>query len=178
MRPITIADYDPLWPSLFAAERDNLADVLGDMVADIHHVGSTSIPGLAAKPKIDIDVVIREQHLLAEAVERVRSMDVYVYHGDPYGDGMWTFTRGKTQGSRVYLCAPDTVHHERRILFRNWLREHDEDAAAYEAIKRRLAVEADGEFKVYTGGKSAFVNEIVARAQARLPLADRETTDV
>jgi len=178
MKPIIVADYDPSWPSLFAAERDDLADVLGHIVADIHHVGSTSIPGLAAKPKIDIDVVISEQDPLAQAVERLRITDVYVYHGDPYGDGVWTFTRGKTEGSRIYLCAPATVHHERRILFRDWLRTHDEDAAAYEALKHRLAIEADGDFKVYTGGKSAFVNEIVARAQARLLLAGRETTDV
>ncbi len=175
MRPILIADYDAAWPLLFASERDNLSSLLGDIATDIHHVGSTSVPGLAAKPKIDIDVVVHDH--LAEAVERVRRLDTYVYHGDPYGDGMWTFTRGKVQGSRVYLCAPGTVHHEKRILFRDWLRTHGEDAATYEALKRRLAVEADGDWNAYTGGKSSFVTAIVERARLEAH-ADRQRENI
>jgi GrpB-like predicted nucleotidyltransferase (UPF0157 family) len=167
MRPVTICDYDPSWPAMFVAERDMLVRILDLLIADIHHVGSTSVPGLAAKPKIDIDAVLRNPSDIPDAIARVRATGAYAYHGDPYGDGMWTFTRGKVEGTRLYLCAPGTVHHENRLIFRDWLRAHPEDAAAYEALKRRLAAEANGDWTFYTGGKSAFVAEILRKATER-----------
>lgn len=164
MRPIVIADYDPSWPDLFAAERDRLSELLCGIAAEIHHVGSTSVPGMAAKPKIDIDVVIHEPRLLASAVERVREAGIHDFHGDPYGEGMWTFTRGTVSGFRVYLCGPAAAPHEKRILFRDWLRAHRADAEAYAVLKRQLAAEADGDFKAYTDGKAQFVAAIVRNA--------------
>jgi GrpB-like predicted nucleotidyltransferase (UPF0157 family) len=96
----------------------------------------------------------------------VQAKTVYTYHGDPYRDGMWTFTQGRgSYGTRLYLCEPDNATHEKRMLFRDWLRTHPEDAAAYEELKRRLAAEAHGDWDFYTGGKSAFVAGIVERAQ-------------
>jgi GrpB-like predicted nucleotidyltransferase (UPF0157 family) len=79
---------------------------------------------------------------------------------------MWTFTRGHgSWGARLYLCAPGSATHEKRILFRDWLRTHPGDATAYEALKRRLASEANGDWHRYTGGKSEFVAEIVEMAR-------------
>jgi GrpB-like predicted nucleotidyltransferase (UPF0157 family) len=168
MRPVEIVDYDPSWPVQFAAERDELRALLGNLLDDVHHIGSTSVPSLAAKPKIDMDAVLRADDFVQEAVERVRVTGAWDYHGDPYGDGRWTFTRGRSRGTRLYLCGPGNEAHEKRILFRDWLRTHREDAAAYEALKRRLAAEANGDWKFYTGGKSAFVAEIVRQAKAQL----------
>lgn len=166
MNPIKVVDYDPDWPALFTAERNELVRVLSGLVDDVHHIGSTSVPGLAAKPKIDIDAVLLDRGLIGEAVARVQATAAYTYHGDKYGDGMWTFTRGRgSYGTRLYLCGPGTAAHEKRVLFRDWLRTHAEDAAAYEALKRRLAVEADGNWDFYTGGKSRFVAAIVERAR-------------
>ena len=137
MRPVEIVDYDPSWPALFAAERDGLRALLGDLVDDIHHIGSTSVPGLAAKPKIDMDAVIRSADARGpEAVERMRKLADFAFHGDPFGDGRWTFTRGYgSYGIRLYLCAPDNRAHIDRMLFRDWLRTHREDAVAYEALE-------------------------------------------
>jgi GrpB-like predicted nucleotidyltransferase (UPF0157 family) len=168
MNAIKVVDYDPEWPAIFAVERDGLLELFGGLADEIHHIGSTSVPGLAAKPKIDIDAVLRSTDMLLEAIARVRATAVYAYHGDPYGDGMWTFTRGRgSYGTRLYLCGPDNEAHEKRILFRDWLRAHPDDAAAYEMLKRRLAAEANGDWKFYTGGKSEFVAEIVRRAKAQ-----------
>lgn len=139
--------------------------LLGDRVADIHHIGSTSVPGLSAKPKIDIDTVVQSDALVGEAVELVKTLAEFTFHGDPYGDGMWTFTSGHgSYGVRLYLCGPDNAHHHKRMLFRDWLREHPEAAAEYATLKRKLAAEANGDWKFYTGGKSEFVARIVKQA--------------
>ena len=165
MRPVEIVDYDPSWPGQFVAEHDALLALLGDLVDGVHHIGSTSVPGLAAKPKIDMDVVLRTDHLISAAIEHVRATGAWDYHGDPHGEGRWTFTRGRSRGIRLYLCGPGNDAHGKRILFRDWLRTHPEDAAAYETLKRRLAAEANGDFAFYAGGKSRFVAAIVERAQ-------------
>jgi GrpB-like predicted nucleotidyltransferase (UPF0157 family) len=166
MRPVEIVDYDPAWPALFAAERGRLLALLDGLVDDVHHIGSTAVQGLAAKPKIDMDAVLRANGLLPEAIERVRSGGAYDYHGDPYGDGRWTFTRGRSSGTRLYLCGPDNEAHAKRLLFCNWLRTHPNDAAAYAALKRKLAVAAKDDFAFYTKGKSDFVAGILRRAAA------------
>lgn len=164
MRPVEVVAYDPSWPAQFAAEREGLLVLLGDLADSVHHIGSTSIPGLAAKPKIDMDVVLRAGNLIPEAIERVQATGAWEYHGDPHGDGRWIFTRGHGRGTRLYLCGPGNEAHGNRLAFRDWLREHPKDAAAYEALKRRLAAEADGDFAFYTEGKSAFVAEVLRKA--------------
>jgi GrpB-like predicted nucleotidyltransferase (UPF0157 family) len=88
MSAIKVVDYDPAWPGLFENQKRRVLELIGDMVEDIHHVGSTSIVGLCAKPKIDIHAVLHRDALVAEAVERVKSVDDYTFHGDPYADGM------------------------------------------------------------------------------------------
>jgi GrpB-like predicted nucleotidyltransferase (UPF0157 family) len=175
MNAIKVVDYDPSWPALFAAERVNILSLLSDLIDKVHHIGSTSVPGLAAKPKIDIDAVLRSADMLPEGIRRTQTTGLYAYHGDPYDDGMWTFTQGRgSYGTRLYLCGPGNMKHEHRVLFRDWLRTHPQDAAAYEALKRRLAVEANGDWNFYTGGKSQFVTAIVE--QARMHSVERART--
>ena len=164
MRPVEVVDYDPSWPAQFTAERNGLLVLLGDLTDGIHHIGSTSVPGLAAKPKIDMDVVLRADDLIPEGIERVRATGMWDYHGDPYGDRRWIFTRGRRRGTRLYLCGPDNEAHRKRLAFRDWLRGNPKDAAQYEALKRRLAAAADGDFAFYTEGKSAFVEEVLRKA--------------
>ncbi len=165
MSAIKVVDYDPAWPLLFEQHRQQLTALLGSRVADILHIGSTSVPGLSAKPKIDIDAVLQDDVLIAEAVELVKTLAEFTFHGDPYGDGMWTFTSGHgSYGVRLYLCGPDNAHHQKRMLFRDWLRDHPEAAADYATLKRKLAAEANGDWTFYTGGKSDFVAGIVMLA--------------
>lgn len=169
MAAIKVADYDPAWPGLFEAEKSRIMELIGDMVDDIHHVGSTSVVGLPSKPKIDIDTVLRSHAMVVEAVERVKAHLGFAFHGDPYGDGMWTFTSGHgSYGTRLYLCGPENPTHVKRILFRDWLRTRPDDAAEYAALKRKLATEANGDWKFYTGGKSDFVAKIVRQASTKL----------
>ena len=164
-KPIRVVDYDPAWPLAFQSLKTEIEQRLGTLVDSIHHVGSTSVPGLAAKPKIDVDAVIRSAADLPQSIALIRVDTSWTFHGDPYGDGMWTFTRSHgSWGARLYLCSPDSDKHRRRILFRDYLRAHPERAAEYAALKRRLAVEAKGDWDAYTRGKSEFVEETVRLA--------------
>lgn len=165
MSAIKVVDYDPAWPALFEQDKQRILKHIGDMVEDIHHIGSTSVVGLAAKPKIDIDAVLLSEALIPAAVERVKSIAKFAFHGEPYGDGMWTFTSGHgSYGTRLYLCGPENATHVKRILFRDWLRTHPDAAAEYAALKYKLAAEANGDWKFYTGSKSDFVASIVRQA--------------
>jgi len=166
-RAIELVDYDPSWPALFEEIRTGLERLLDGLVHEIHHIGSTAILGLCAKPKIDVDIVLRSAASIPEAIERMQATGDYIYHGDKYRDGMWTFTTGRaSRGQRLYLCAPGTAAHLRRMLFRDHLRRHPEAAAAYAALKRRLASETADDWDHYTGGKAAFVAEIVRLEEA------------
>jgi len=165
MSAIKVVDYDPAWPGLFERDKSRILKLIGDMVKGIHHIGSTSVVGLPAKPKIDIDAVLLSETLVPAAVERVQSVAEFTFHGDPYGDGMWTFTSGHgSYGTRLYLCGPENATHVKRILFRDWLRTHPDAAAEYASLKYKLAAEANGDWKFYTGGKSDFVARIVQEA--------------
>jgi GrpB-like predicted nucleotidyltransferase (UPF0157 family) len=139
--------------------------LLLELVAEIHHVGSTSVPGLCAKPKFDIDILLRRLSDIPEGIARMQATGDYTFHGDRYRDEMWVFTTGRgSHGQRLYLCAPDHPIHRRRILFRDYLRRHPETAATYAALKRKLAFEAIDDWDYYTGGKGPFVADIVQRA--------------
>jgi GrpB-like predicted nucleotidyltransferase (UPF0157 family) len=166
MRAIGLVDYDPAWPALFRSRREAIAALLGHP-ADIQHIGSTSIPGLCAKPKLDIDAVLLSNDARLLATEHLKA-DGYAFHGDPYGADRWTFTKDETPyGTRLYLCLPGNPAHRDRILFRDYLRSHPQAAGDYAALKQRLAAEANGDWDHYSGGKSDFVADILRRAAAQ-----------
>lgn len=95
MSRIVLVEYDPCWPSLFKERASAIAMLLSPFTREIHHIGSTAVPGLAAKPKIDIDVVVSDLRILPELTARLRSTG-YTFHGDPHAGDLWTFRR----------CAP------------------------------------------------------------------------
>jgi isopenicillin N synthase-like dioxygenase/GrpB-like predicted nucleotidyltransferase (UPF0157 family) len=167
-RGIVVVEYEPGWPALFEEIRAGLERLLEGLVLEIDHVGSTAVPGLCAKPKIDVDIVLRSTVAVPEAIERMKATGDYRFHGNKYRDGMWAFTTPcGPRGQRLYLCAPGTPTHLRRLLFRDHLRGHPEAAAAYAALKRRLASETADDWDHYTGGKASFVAETVQRQAVR-----------
>ncbi len=166
MGAIRVLDDDAGWPERFDRHRLEVLSLLGDLMLDVHHIGSTAVPGLAAKPKLDMDVVVRSADDVGAALERVQGAG-FTFHGDPYGDQRWTFTRDGLDGYgiRLYVCSAGNPAHGERMLFRDWLRGHPEDAAAYAALKRSLAAEAGGDWETYTGGKTAFVEAVLEKAR-------------
>ncbi len=162
---IQVVDYNPEWPSLFKDIACELEPLLADLAPAFHHVGSTSVPGLAAKPKIDLHAAFADEDALPEAIKRVETLGVYTFHGDKYQQQTWTFTSGKgSYGARLYLCTTDNVVLRDRIIFRDYLRSHPERADAYAALKLKLMSEANDNWDYYTGGKRDFVLETLRLA--------------
>lgn len=163
MCAIRIVDYDPAWPDLFRRRSEAIA-ALCDHLADIQHIGSTAVPGLCAKPKLDIDAVLFTHDKRQIVTERLKQ-DGYAFHGDPYGDDRWTFTKDEAFcGTRLYLCLSGNSAHRDRLLFRDYLRSHPEAAERYGILKRKLASDANGDWGRYTPLKSDFVAEILRHA--------------
>jgi GrpB-like predicted nucleotidyltransferase (UPF0157 family) len=162
--PVELVPYDPDWPVAFTRIREKLEGLLRPYVVTIEHVGSTSIPGLAAKPLLDIDIVLRGLDDVPAATQILLARN-YEPRGNRYDDDVWAFMlRDGTPPERIYICPPDNLTHQRRIIFRDHLRSHPEAAAAYAALKQDLAARFRYDGDRYTASKRAFVDTIIDRA--------------
>jgi GrpB-like predicted nucleotidyltransferase (UPF0157 family) len=165
--PIEIVAYDPAWPARFAEEQACIAEVLGAYATAIEHVGSTSVPGLAAKPIIDVAVELYEIEALAGRLAELEDLG-YAWDGDTFLPGRHDFHKppeattfqGRTHALHVYeLGHPDFID---VIGFRDHLRAHPEAAREYEALKREIA--ASGTVGMdYTIAKTDFIERCLAR---------------
>ncbi|MFS2150350.1 GrpB family protein [Rhizobium sp. Rhizsp42] len=164
---VEIVPYDAEWPAHFREIAAALKTLLGDRMLDIHHIGSTSIPGMAAKPLIDIDV---NMPTAADVIDACPLMEAAGYEprGNRYDADIFAFMkRATTPRQRIYLCPEGHDTHHRRIQFRDYLRTHPQAAADYQALKLKLAERFEYDGDGYTAAKAAFVNDIVARARKR-----------
>ncbi|MGR9164637.1 GrpB family protein [Rhizobium leguminosarum] len=161
--PVELVPHDPQWPQAFQRIRDRLLTLLPQALS-IDHIGSTSIPGMTAKPLIDIDIVLPDLGHI-EGATRVLLVEGYEPRGNRYDDEVWAFlSRGSVPAERVYLCPSGNGTHRNRLAFRNYLIAHPQAAADYAALKRRLAAEFRMDGDRYTAHKREFVDAIVARA--------------
>jgi len=162
---VEIVPYDPKWASVFTETKALLRELLGGCVMAVEHVGSTALPGLAAKPILDVDVILSSVRSVPDASAILISAG-FEPRGNRYDDDVWAFLSNRPSPQlRVYLCPPSNQTHERRILFRDYLRQHDGVAFAYAALKRRLAEQFPYDGDRYTSEKSAFISEIVRATQ-------------
>lgn len=133
------------------------------MVVAIDHIGSTSVPSLPAKPIIDIDVTLNG---LIDIPTASTALIEAGYHprGNRYGDDVWAFLyHGRPPKQRVYLCPPENETHRRRLVFRDYLGNHGDVAAAYALLKERLAVQFRYDGDRYTAAKSDFINGVIEK---------------
>jgi GrpB-like predicted nucleotidyltransferase (UPF0157 family) len=160
---IHLAEYDPEWPALFEREAARIGEVLGDRALRIEHVGSTSVPGLAAKPVIDIDLVVADSSdegayvpLLEAAgyVLRIREPDWFEHR----------LFKGPDTNVNVHTFSAGCEEVERMLAFRDWLRAHDDDRDLYLGAKRALAAREWRYVQNYADAKSVVVEEILMRA--------------
>jgi GrpB-like predicted nucleotidyltransferase (UPF0157 family) len=161
--PVVVVPYDPEWPAAFALLRDRIAPVLGELGVGIEHVGSTAVPGLDAKPIIDIDVVIRHADDLPEVAARLATLG-YTRLGDLGIIGREAF-RAISDLPRhyLYVCAAGAAPLQAHLTLRDALRCDGELAAAYGALKRDLAQRFRNDRDAYTEGKSVFVTAVLLR---------------
>ncbi|MFI4975259.1 MAG: GrpB family protein [Caulobacterales bacterium] len=164
--PVVICDYDPAWPQRYETLRVRIAEALGDLAASIEHVGSTSVPGLAAKPTIDLNVVLRSPDELGEVIGRLARLG-YAHEGDLGIAGREAFATPPGYGTHdhhLYVCAPDWVGHGEQLAFRDYLRTHPHAALAYARLKRSLAARHRNDRAGYANAKAGFVRAVLKRA--------------
>ena len=163
--PIIIVDYDPAWPAQAAEAMAALRNVLGDRLLDIEHVGSTSVPGLAAKPILDLMAGVPsldEGRVCIPAIEALG----YRYQPDDTIPERVYFNKGP-EGARTHHLHMVVLGGEfwvRHLAFRDALRADPALAAEYAALKRRLAAEYGGNRLGYTDAKTAFIRVVEAQA--------------
>jgi GrpB-like predicted nucleotidyltransferase (UPF0157 family) len=160
---IVLVEYDPLWPTLFEQAAEQIREALRDAALQIHHVGSTSVPGLVAKPLIDINLVVAdttdEQAYVpkleaAGYVLRVREPDWFEHR----------MLRGYDPPVNLHVFPPECPEVDRMLLFRDWLRTNEADRELYARTKRELGAQEWKYVQNYADAKTAVVEEILSRA--------------
>ena len=162
---IEIHEYDPRWPEQFAVIARRVRCTLGpDLLVAIEHIGSTAVPGLAAKPVIDLGVIIKSADLLPAAVAGLATIG-YVHEGDKGIPDRAAFhwPPGETR-HHLYVCSPASRELYRQIAFRNFLRACPNERAKYAALKYALAERYREDRGAYSDAKTDFVLSVLKRA--------------
>jgi putative glutamine amidotransferase len=165
-RSYTLSEPDPTWPAHFEAEEARIRRALpSGLVSRIDHVGSTSVPGLAAKPIIDIQLALQAMAPRTAYVDPLVGLG-YRWAVDPWDDEHEYFSRdvGAGRSFQVHACLSGGEWEQRHLAFRDALRADPESAAAYERLKRDLASAHPNDIMTYVDGKTAFIRSVEARA--------------
>ena len=160
---ITVVPYDPRWPSLFDAEADRLGHTLGEIAMRIEHIGSTAVPGLAAKPVIDIQI----------SVEALEPPSLYAGPLESIGYGNWRdvhepdhrFCRDEPRRNHVHLVVDGGDLEALRPLFRDYLAAHPQVAREYGDLKVAAAATHGHDRDAYTLSKSEFIEGALRKAR-------------
>jgi GrpB-like predicted nucleotidyltransferase (UPF0157 family) len=174
---VAIVPYDPRWPSLFHQEWEHLWSCLpNELIRRIEHFGSTAVPGLAAKPIIDILVEVTSLPQTRVRITPILESQGYDYFWRPTegNDGppfyAWFIKRDPDTATRthhIHMVEDSFVGHWDRLLFRDYLIEHPETAREYEALKIRLATKFPADRVAYTNGKKEFIEHVTSQAKQR-----------
>ncbi|MGH9940015.1 MAG: GrpB family protein [Blastocatellia bacterium] len=172
---VSITPYDPRWPELFRQEKEHLLNCLpNELIRRIEHFGSTAVPGLAAKPIVDILVEVTDLQATRARIAPVLESQGYDYFWRPtFGDDVppfyaWFIKRQESSGIRTYhihMVERHFVEHWDRLLFRDYLIEHPRVAEEYQRLKLRLASDYPNDRVAYTRGKTEFVVKVTAMAR-------------
>ena len=166
-RIIEVLPYDPDWPELYRAEAERIAPVMGQNLLGLHHIGSTSVPGLAAKPTIDILAVVKDLAQL-DAVNSLIQELGFQPRGENGIAGRRYFTKNAGDAHLFHLHAFQEGHSaiDDHLAFRDYLRIHPEACAEYAELKSHLAEIYRHEPKKYTDGKESFIQKVIKVAKA------------
>jgi GrpB-like predicted nucleotidyltransferase (UPF0157 family) len=162
-KPITISAYDPGWPVRYQRDESRIRLALGGRALAVEHVGSTAVPGLAAKDRVDIDLIVtdpadEDAYLpeLAAAGYTLRTREPHWYEHRC----LWTDSHDVS----VHVFGPDCDEFLRHLVFRDWLRAHPTDRDRYAARKHQVAAEHPLSMAHYVHGKADIIVEILKRA--------------
>ena len=163
---VRVVAYDPAWVTTFASIHKVVTSALGPLAQRVEHVGSTSVPGLWAKPIVDIDVVIQSWASLPDTVTALGSLG-YVHQGDQGIKEREAFkSPAGTPSHNLYVCSADSRELKRHVAFRDYLRSHSDAVSEYAELKKKLAVEFRNDIDGYCEAKTDFIESILAKAGA------------
>jgi GrpB-like predicted nucleotidyltransferase (UPF0157 family) len=160
--PVVVADYDPAWPALFEREAARLRDLLGAEILLLEHVGSTSVPGLAAKPVIDILMVVPDPAAESRYLPPLERAGYRLVIREP-GWHEHRALKGPDTDINLHVHGPDSPEIGRHLAFRDHLRADAADRELYERTKRELAARDWTYIQQYADAKSDVVEDILRR---------------
>lgn len=163
--PIHLAPSDPMWPQQYAEVEARIRRALGAVAVTVEHVGSTSVPGLAAKPVLDVLLLVPDPGDEAAYVPALEAVGFLLHFREPD----WhehRFFKAHDPETQVHVFAVGSPEAERMLLFRDRVRAHPDDRALYEETKRRLAAQSWSRVQDYADAKSEVVEAIIGRASA------------
>jgi GrpB-like predicted nucleotidyltransferase (UPF0157 family) len=165
MRNIVIVTYDPCWPARFAEESALISGVFAACMIGIHHIGSTAVPGLPAKPIIDMLLVVENIVDVDRRNDEMMRLG-YEAKGEMGISGRRYFTKGKDEARTHHLHTFESNNPavEKHVDFRDYLIEHPEEAENYGKLKKELSEKHRNDIESYMAGKDPFIKEILARA--------------
>ncbi len=164
-KEVVLAEYDPQWPNWFARAEEQIRGALGDAVLQLDHVGSTSVPGLAAKPLIDINLVVADTTDEAAYVPQLEAAGYSLRVREPE----WyehRLLRGYDPPVNLHVFPPGCEEVEQMLVFRNWLLANEADSELYARTKRELAQKEWKYVQNYADAKTAVIQEILGRARS------------
>ena len=170
---VQVVEYDPNWPLIFEEIKQVIEIQLGVLAVTVEHVGSTAVPGLTAKPIVDLDIVIGSEVDLPSVILLLSELG-YVHLGDLGIDGREAFGRLTSEVPRLskprqwfphnlYVCTKDSRELRRHIGFREYLRGNPSEASKYGDLKRQLALRYRYDIDGYVEGKSTFIEGALSR---------------
>ena len=166
MRQVIVTPYQSSWPEAFQQEKEQLETIFGDRLLAVHHIGSTSVPGLSAKPILDILPVVDSLDGI-EAFDAAMEQIGYEAKGEFGMSGRRYYRKGgDNRTHHIHLYADGNPEIIRHVVFRDYLRQHPEEVEAYSTIKERLAHQYPEDISAYIAGKDSFVKTMEQRALA------------
>jgi len=164
-REVIVVAYDPAWAERFRDEASRIASIFGRELVSIHHIGSTSIPGMSAKPVIDIMPVVRDISKVETLNEGMVQLG-YTPMGEFGITGRRHFVKGaEGRTHHVHSYEPDNPEVKWHLDFRDYLIAHEDAARQYAELKASLAKEHRYDIEAYTKGKAAFIKNILEKAR-------------
>jgi len=165
-KPITLVDYDPRWPLWYAEEQSHLLVALYPLKVTLEHIGSTAVPGLAAKPILDISAALMNREAINEHKDALRLLGYEEVPINPVFERRLFCKGGYNEGTHhLHVTTIGTVVWAEPILLRDYLRAHPALATAYAQVKREAAAQHQHDLNGYHDQKSAFVTNLIEQAR-------------
>jgi GrpB-like predicted nucleotidyltransferase (UPF0157 family) len=165
---VVVTEYDPRWPAWFATEDDRIRSALGSAVVRLEHVGSTSVPGLAAKPVIDIALILPDTSAEDTFVPALQEAGYRFYAREPeFHEHRLFYSRldfGHERNVNLHVYTDGCIEFDRYLVFRDWLRANEDDRLLYQHVKQDLAKRDWAYVQDYADAKTDVIKEIRARA--------------